>query len=105
MKKQKTLFSYAERGGTSDRNSLSLSRSEEEWESSDALGWYSIGHIHCPNTTGREDVRIKYCMLTIIITLKIAASIIIASDEMMRATPEITETTPQIRALRKASQT
>ena len=36
MKKQETLFSYKERGGTSDRNSRSLSQGEEEGESSDA---------------------------------------------------------------------
>ena len=47
MKKQKTLFSYAERGGTSDRNSLSPSRSEEEGESSDARDEPSTSEGKC----------------------------------------------------------
>ena len=47
MKKQKTLFSYAERGGTSDRNFRSLSRSEEEGESSDARDEPSTSEGKC----------------------------------------------------------
>ena len=47
MKKQKTLFSYAEQGGTSDRNFRSLSRSEEEGESSDARDEPSTSEGKC----------------------------------------------------------
>ena len=68
MKKQKTLFSYAERGGTSDRNSRSLSRGEEEGESFDARDESSTSEgagaciLHCyKSRTDEIDIKQIQC--------------------------------------------